>query len=104
MQFPDVIGREKELFTFLKQHGYPIYHQSNIFLRDIQYGIRDYYRATFHKDIGSRKSDAFAEKLIRHLESIGSLKRSTDTVWILQMPEFLNPPKAEEKKTESAAA
>ena len=98
MDFPSIIGKEKELFAFMKENGYPIFHQSNMFLRDIQYGIRDYYRSTYHKDIGSRKSDAYAKDFITDLESKGLLKRFTHNTWILQMIEFLNPPKVEEKK------
>lgn len=98
MELPSVIGKEKELLTFMKAHGYPVFHQSKIFLRDIQYGIRDYYRATYKKDIGSRNSDAFAKDFIEDLESKGLLTRFTQSEWILQMKEFLNPPKAEEKK------
>jgi hypothetical protein len=103
MDIPDIIGRERELFTFMKANGFPVFHQSNIFLRDIQYGVRDFCRTTFKKDIGTRKSDALAEKIIRDLESKGVLQRFTDGVWILQMQEFVNPPKVEEKKAEAAA-
>lgn len=98
MDFPSIVGKEKELFTFMKQRGYPVYHMSNMFLRDIQYGIRDYYRTTFGKDIGSRKSDTFAENFIADMESKGLLRRFTHNTWILLMPEFLNPAKTEEKK------
>jgi hypothetical protein len=104
MQIPEIIGREKELLAFMKQHGYPVYHNANLFLRDIQYGVRDFFRSTLRRDIGSRNSDAQAAKIIRHMESIGALKRFSDSVWILQMPEFLNPPKADEKKAETTAA
>jgi hypothetical protein len=98
MELPTILGKEKELFTYMKHEGYPVFHMSNIFLRDIQYGIRDYYRSTYRKDIGTRKSDAMAKDFIADLESKGVLLRSNINTWILQMPEFLNPPKAEEKK------
>ena len=98
MDLPSIVGKERELFTFMKATGYPVFHQSNIFLRDVQYGIRDYYRVNFKTDIGSRKADAWAKEFIDSLESKGLLKRSVHNTWILQMPEFLNPPKAEEKK------
>lgn len=98
MEFPSIIGKEKELFTFMKEHGYPIFHLSNMFLRDIQYGIRDYYRKSYNKDIGTRKSDAFAKDFITDLESKSILQRFTHNTWILHMEDFLNPMKVEEKK------
>ena len=104
MDIPSVHGREKDILTFMKEHGYPVFHRSNIFLRDFQYGVRDYYRTTFKTDIGSRKSDAWGRELIKGLETFGALIPGSENVWIINMEEFLNPPKVEEKKAETPAA
>jgi hypothetical protein len=96
-------GKELDILRFMKQNGFPVFHMSNIFLRDIQYGIRDFYRATERIDIGSRESDACAHAMITHLESNGMLVPFRPNTWILHIEEFLNPPKVEEKKEAAAA-
>jgi hypothetical protein len=102
MELPDLAGRETELLTFMRENGYPVFHRSNIFLRDLQYGIRDFCRNRYGKDPGSRKCDLLAEKFIGDMELKGLFLRSTGSTWILQMEGFLN--KVKEKQTADAAA
>lgn len=96
-------GKELDILRFMKQNGFPVFHMSNIFLRDIQYGIRDFFRATERIDIGSRESDACAHAMINRLESQGMLVPFRAHTWLLHNEEFLNPPKVEEKKEAAAA-
>lgn len=96
-------GKELDILRFMKNNGFPVFHMSNIFLRDIQYGIRDYFRATERIDIGSRESDACAHAMISGFERQGILVPFRTNTWILHLEEFLNPPKVEEKKAEAAA-
>jgi len=98
MDIQQIIGKEKELFTFMQQEGYPVFHKSNIFLRDIQYGIRDFYRMHFNKDIGSRKADAFAASFVNDLESRNIFKPFGRNTWILNMEMFRKHAKVEENK------
>ncbi len=104
MNVPPITGKEKEILAFMKETGYPVFHRSNMFYRDFQYAVRDYYRDKHKVDIGSRESDARGEAVIRALEAAGILVPATPNVWILHMEEYLNPPKAEEKKAETPAA
>lgn len=93
MATPSVVGKEKELFEFMKQEGYPIFHQSNLFLKDVEYGIRDFYRTRTKKDIGTRESKRLAAELLKYLEANGHLRLLSEHTWLLNMPEFLNKPK-----------
>ena len=99
-----ILGKETALLDFMKEKGFPIFHRSNIFLRDIQYGIRDFFRATEKLDVGSREADRLADELIRDLEGKGMLLRQSGMRWLLNNEKYLNPPKQEEKKAEPAAA
>ena len=99
-----ILGKEIALFDFMKENGFPIFHRSNIFLRDIQYGIRDYFRATEKVDVGSRDADRLAAELIQSLEAKGQLLKQSDMRWLLNIEQYLNAPKPEEKKAEPAAA
>ncbi len=104
MKIPPLSGREQDLLTFMKENGYPVFHRSNIFLRDVQYGVRDYYRDRHGIDIGSRESDYIAGAVIKALEADGRLNRISEMVWILNMEEFLNPVKDPEKKEAAKTA
>ena len=97
-----MIGKEKELFHFMKDNGYPIYHLSNIFKRDIEYGIRDYYRTHLKKDIGTLMSRSLAKELIEHLLTQNTFSPLASNTWILNMPEFLNQPKQAEPQKAAA--
>ncbi len=102
MKAPSIVGKEHEILTFLKGRGYPVFHRSNIFLRDIQYGVRDYYRDMFKKDVGTREADERALEFIADLVARQLLIPCSPTLYTLNIPEFLNPPKVEEK-AEAAA-
>jgi hypothetical protein len=104
MNVPSIIGKERELFRFMKEHGYPVFHKSNMFLRDLQFGIRDYHRASSKVDIGSRNADKFAAELIDDLVRKGIFIPMDKNTWMLVMEEFLVPPKKEEPKTEAQPA
>lgn len=79
-----IIDRETELLDFMKEHGYPIFHLSNVFYRDFQYGVRDYFRITEGKDIGTRKADEIADAVIESMLQRGLLiQRSTNTWQLL---------------------
>ena len=99
-----ILGKETALFDFMKANGFPIFHRSNIFLRDIQYGIRDFFRSTEKVDVGSREADRLAAELVAKLEGNGMLLKQTSMRWLLNSEKYLNPPKAEDKKAEPAAA
>ncbi|MDH7514929.1 MAG: hypothetical protein QHI48_03495 [Bacteroidota bacterium] len=86
-------GKERELLAFMREKGYPVHHKSNLFLRDVQYGVRDFFRAKYGIDIGTRKSDALAEEVITKLEAEGRLQRLSDTTWLLDMEDFQEEPK-----------
>jgi hypothetical protein len=98
MKLESVIGKEKEILTFMKRNGFPVFHKSNIFFRDIEYGIRSYFLDTLKEDIGTRKTGEFAGDLIKDLEKRGMLKPFSEGTWILNMPEFLNQKKVDEPK------
>ena len=104
MNVPGVMDKELEILRYMKTHGFGIFHRSNIFLRDIQYGIRDFYRDSFKIDIGSRKADEFARFFIQNLERKGFLTEGGPNTWILHAEEFLNPPKPEEPKAKKEGA
>ncbi len=84
-----VLANDKEVFRFLKSR-FPVYHLSNIFFRDIHYGIMEYLRErkmTVRYQEGERMARAFIEKL-EHEKILRMLDRQT---WMVQYEAFRTP-------------
>lgn len=85
-----VLANDKEVFRYLKSR-FPVYHLSNVFFRDIHYGIMEYLRErkmTVRYQDGERIARAFAEKL-EHEKILRPLDRQT---WMVQYEDFRTPP------------
>ena len=97
------IGRETELFDFMRDQGYGVYHLSNIFLRDIQYAVRDYHRVHEKEDIGTRASDRIAQELVEDLEQRGILRPQAEKTWVLFDERYRLPSQKEEEESASVS-
>lgn len=81
-----LINEERNVMNYLKSK-YPIFHRSNVFFRDIQFGIKHYFES---KEIKLRytESEILADEFIKYLESKGILKSITNQIYLLNYPEF----------------
>jgi len=86
--FESLTGKELELLRFMKDHGYPVFHHSNLFRRDIEFGIRDYYRVKTGKEIRPVKFSVLAEEVLKNLEKEGKIHPRFQNTWVLDIPEF----------------
>lgn len=87
---PEVLEHRTEVLAFLKSR-FPLYHQSNVFFRDIQYGIqlfleRKGIKATYPE------SERIAHEFASTLEREGVLIAIDRQSWALNYPEFRTPP------------
>ena len=88
-QWQDLLDRHHETLKFLRS-GFPLYHRSNLFFRDVQYGIQ-----TLLRERGASVSYGEAEGIARAL--IGTFEREKMLVpidrqtWVLDYPEFKKP-------------
>jgi hypothetical protein len=85
-----VLDNFTEVLKFLKSR-FPMYHRSNFFFRDVQYGVQ-----TMLEDRGVKVRYAEAEKIARALveklereEIFQPIDRQT---WAVHYPEFKTPP------------
>ena len=76
-----LVSNQKVVFEFLREK-YPIFFNSNIFLRDIQYGIMTYFE---RKDImiSYPLAEILALKFTSSMESLEILKRLGATTWLV---------------------
>jgi len=83
------VDNQKDFLKFLKTK-FHLYHLSNVFFRDIHYGVMSYldlnnlkYRYT--------KAEDLTRDIIRSLEDAGILKKVDNQAWVLVYPEFKKP-------------
>ena len=88
-KFDILIKDTTGFLTFLKSRSH-IYHCSNVFFRDFQYGIM-----TYAQEIGMKISYAAAEELARELidrlTEIGILRAVKPGSWMLNYESFRKP-------------
>ena len=96
------VGREKEVFDFMRQRNIPVYHKSNLFTRDVQTAIRDFVRERENRDIVMLEVDALTADFLADLEKRGLIVPFRHHSYILQMPDYrLEPAKKEPATAET---
>ena len=84
-----ILQNDLEVLRFLKAR-YPVYHASNIFLRDVQYGL-----AAFLSPRGILLRSAGLEELARtfltQMERKGILRQIDEQTWAVTYEEFKTP-------------
>ena len=75
----DLISNKKLIFNFMKEK-YPVFKASNIFFRDLQYAIRNYYMKK-GKTIDYQKAEKIALEFIENLVNRGELKKISNNAW-----------------------
>jgi hypothetical protein len=85
----EVMDHRTEVLAFLKSR-FPLYHQSNVFFRDIQYGIQLFLE---RKGIKARYPEAeqIAHEFVSALERERILVAVDRQSWALNYPEFRTP-------------
>jgi hypothetical protein len=84
-----VRANSKDVLEFLKER-YPLYHLSNIFFRDVHYGVREYLEKK-GMTLGYVPAEGVAREFIHELEGQGILTRVDRQTWTLHYPEFQTP-------------
>lgn len=76
-----LVSNKEVVFEFLGEK-YPIFFNSNIFLRDIQYGIRTYFE---RKDImiNYPEAEELALNFTSRMEADGTLRRLDSKTWLV---------------------
>ncbi len=84
----DKIKNEEEVFLqFLKSKS-PLFHNSNYFFRDLEYGIGSYLKK---KNINPTQAEILkiTDKVASFLEEKNYFKRINTGVWTVNMPKFV---------------
>lgn len=103
-QLDYVLSNDKEVLAFIRNH-YPLYHMSNVFFRDVQYGIQKLFERRGEK-LRYPDAERIAREFVGKLEKEKTLNRIDQQSWVLNYPEFKKPvvtPTAPAKPAASAA-
>jgi hypothetical protein len=88
-QLQYVVNNHIEVLNYLKSR-FPLYHSSNVFFRDIQYGVKWLLEAR-GVDVRYPEAERIARALIEKLEKERILAPIDHQTWVLRYPEFRTP-------------
>ena len=84
-----IITRQTEFLIYLKSK-FTLIHMSNIFFRDLHYGVM-MYLADHGMKLKYRESEKVAREVAAKLEAGGIFKKIDYQSWLLTYPEFALP-------------
>ena len=88
MEYVDLIEKEDKVFLKFLKAKYPMFHNSNFFFRDLQYGAMKFLEKKGLK-VSIPQSIKIAEKVGEYFESQGIFVRVTKMGWRLNYPDFV---------------
>jgi hypothetical protein len=84
-----IVENQKDFLKYLKTK-FPLYHLSNVFFRDLHYGVMNYLLA--HKNrLKYTDAERVTREVIREFEKAGILTKIDKQTWLLKYPEFQLP-------------
>ena len=78
-----------ELFSFMRETHKPVFHNSNVFLRDVQYAIQDYYEDRHGVTIRNDAAEVLAKEVAKAYEQKGIFRKVNPQGYLLIYPELL---------------
>lgn len=80
MNHVEILKKEKEIFIKYLEANYPVFFNSNIFLRDLQYSVQRFFETKDEK-ISYTTAEKVALDFASELENEGELLRLTENSW-----------------------
>ena len=87
-EYLSILKKENVIFLNYLKARFPLFHNSNFFFRDLQYGIKQFFEMK-NLDITYPESEKLAVEFGSYLESKDILKRVNDQGWKLNYTEFI---------------
>ncbi|MEX0602548.1 MAG: hypothetical protein WD295_04345, partial [Bacteroidota bacterium] len=85
-----LLDNQKDFLKFLKER-YLLFHESNLFFRDIHYGVMAFL-AMHDRSAGYSDAESVAREFVHALEKQNILIPLDARTWMLNYPEFKKPP------------
>lgn len=82
------LKNEQEIFLSYLKAKFPIFHNSNLFIRDFEYGLLGYLeKKGIH--LSSQKLEELSILFLNYYESTGVFVKTGKQAWRLNYPEFV---------------
>ena len=87
-KYLDLLNKNEEILLNFLRAKFPIFHNSNFFFRDLQYGIKNFLEK---KDIfvSYKQADELAIEIAKHFENKQIFTKNNEKAWTLKYPEFV---------------
>ncbi len=85
-KFEMLKNNDSVLLEFLKAK-FPLFHNSNFFFRDLQYGIRSFFEKKEIK-ISYQDAEKLANEIAKHFEEKGIFIKVNHQGWKIHFPDF----------------
>jgi len=92
-----IVRNAADFLRYLKSK-FPLYHDSNIFFRDVHYGVWTYLDERLKKRMKYLVAEKVALDVVREFEKQGIFRRVDGRTWLLVYPEFALPRPAPAEK------
>lgn len=97
----DYLKNNLDLFFGFMKEKYPFFNKSNVFIRDLQYGVKNFFERKSVK-LSYKDVEETASKLIQMLEKDGILFKVSENAWKLNYVPKEEPKPEEAKPAEGA--
>jgi len=101
MDYTKKLQNDEDIFIAFLKENYPFKEKSNLFLRDLQFAIKDFFKLKEIK-IGYSDAEKSANEFAKLMVDKGILKQLSNTTWLV-LEQVSNEQKKEEIKEEVTA-
>lgn len=88
MKKADLITSNHIDFLYYLKSKFPLYHKSNVFFRDLQYGVIHYLQDKKKVKITYSEAEKICHEVTAFLEKKDILKKLDHQTWLLNYPDF----------------
>jgi len=84
-------GNPEVLLGFMRRTRKPVFHKSNVFFRDIQYAVRDYFDTVEREPVSIPEAERMARDVVELYTERGLLRKVNNQAYLLSSPEWATP-------------
>ncbi len=84
-------GNPEVLLGFMRQTRKPVFHKSNLFFRDIQHAVHDYFESVEHEQVSLPEAERMAKEIVQLYTQQGVLREVNNQAYRLEGPAWMTP-------------
>jgi len=84
-------GNPEVLLGFMRQTRKPVFHKSNVFFRDIQHAVHDYFESVKGEQVSLPEAERMAKEIVQLYTQQGVLRQVNNQAYRLEGPAWMTP-------------